>query len=116
MGGAIERLSQQFAEAAVASYPVQVRKEWMCHSEDYSAIVNGRKSVSKMTPTASVIDAMSAESPKRWQYSSGVMVCSSSYTLKPFIANAVVAMWQMRWHGHVAHGISQLYHSVSVSM
>ena len=36
-------------------------------------------------------------------------------TIKPFIASAVVAMWQIRWYGHVAHGISRLYHSVSVS-
>ena len=32
-------------------------------------------------------------------------------TIKPFIASAVVATWQMRWYGHVAHGISRLYHS-----
>ena len=54
----------------------------------------------KMMSTASVIDVTSAEF-KKWKYSSNVMVHSSTellgtlYALKPFIANAVVAMWQL---------------------
>ena len=60
-------------------------------------------------------DATSAEF-KRWQSRWFARVdLVARDTLKPFIASAVVATWQMHWYGHVAHGISWLYHSVSVS-
>ena len=62
-------------------------------------------------------DATSAEFGKRWQSRWTVRRVDlvARDTIKPFIASAVVATWQMRWYGHVAHGISRLYHSVSVS-
>ena len=72
----------------------------------------------KISLTASVIDATSAEFKRRcgstvatWRGGSVVL----RHALKPFIANAVVATWLVRCYGHVAHGTSRLYHSVSVS-
>ena len=44
------------------------------------------------------------------------MICTvARYVLVPFMADAVVARPQMCCQGHVAHGTSQLHHSVLVS-
>ena len=119
----VERVNAKSAverTAAVADFFRLKSTQRLCgrpflHSNDSTVVMNVKDDTRVGQKTASDRDHRCLRVSDSIDNTAAMACTVARYALEPFMADAVVARPWMCCQGHVAHGTSRLYHSVSVS-